>query len=110
LITDNLQSACALSHILIAKFYLPRRETRLNLLVEQHVARNAWEPCLQQDITAMQPWPQWQSEIVALLENDFDGALGSISIEDIDWPSWRPLYDQGRTPRSAIERALERDL
>jgi len=58
----------------------------------------------------MQPWPQWQSEIVALLESDFDGALGSISMEDIDWPSWRPLYEQGRTPRSAIERALERDL
>jgi hypothetical protein len=58
----------------------------------------------------MQPWVQWQSEIVTLLKNDFEGVLGYLSIEDVDWPSWLPLYEQGRSPRAAIERALERDL
>jgi hypothetical protein len=58
----------------------------------------------------MQPWTQWQMEIVALLQRDFEEALGHISIEDIDWPSWHALYIQGRSPRAAIERALERDI
>ncbi len=59
---------------------------------------------------SVQPWTQWQEEIVALLKNDFDETLSQISIEDVDWSSWRPFYDQGRSPRSAIERALERDI
>jgi hypothetical protein len=58
----------------------------------------------------MQPWTQWQYEVVALLKVDFDQTLGNISIEDVDWSSWRPFYEQGRSPRSAIERALERDI
>jgi hypothetical protein len=58
----------------------------------------------------MQPWILWQSEVVALLKDDFEQTLGHISIEDVDWPSWRPFYEQGRSPRSAIERALERDI
>ena len=57
----------------------------------------------------MQPWAQWQSEVVALLKRDFVEAL-VVSLDDIDWPSWRPFYEQGRSPRAAIERALERDL
>ena len=59
---------------------------------------------------SVQPWTQWQEEIVALLKNDFDETLSQISIEDVDWSSWRPFYDQGSSPRSAIERALERDI
>jgi hypothetical protein len=58
----------------------------------------------------MQPWTQWQQDVVALLKEDFDETLGLISIEDVDWSSWRPFFEQGRTPRSAIERALERDI
>ena len=60
-------------------------------------------------LISMQPWAQWQSEVVALLKRDFVEAL-VVSLDDIDWPSWRPFYEQGRSPRAAIERALERDL
>ena len=55
-------------------------------------------------------WEQWQQDIVALLKSDFGDALQIISIDDVDWPSWQGLYAQGRSPRAAIERALERDL
>ena len=58
----------------------------------------------------METWTQWQSEVVKLLRRDFEDLLGLISIEEIDWPAWQPYYQQGRTPRSAIERALELDL
>jgi hypothetical protein len=58
----------------------------------------------------MQPWTQWQSEIVTLLKYDFDQALRDISIEDIDWPSWLVFYAQGRSPRATIERARARSV
>jgi hypothetical protein len=63
-----------------------------------------------QQATPLRDWEQWQQDIVALLKIDFGDALQVISIDDVDWPSWQGLYAQGRSPRSAIERALERDL
>ena len=51
-----------------------------------------------------------QDRYVALLRGDFGDSLQVISIDDVDWPSWQGFYAQGRSPRSAIERALERDL
>jgi len=48
---------------------------------------------------------------VTLLQEDFGGeALRHICLEDVDWPSWHGFYLQGKSPRAAIERALERDL
>ena len=58
----------------------------------------------------VQTWEQWQCEIVTLLQQDFEEALQHISLDDIDWPSWRGFYLQGKSARAAIERALERDL
>lgn len=58
----------------------------------------------------METWAQWQREVVKLLQRDFEGLLGHISIEEIDWAAWHPYHQQGRSPRSAIERALELDL
>jgi hypothetical protein len=31
-------------------------------------------------------------------------------VDDVDWVAWYGLYLEGRTPRSAVNRALERDL
>jgi hypothetical protein len=36
--------------------------------------------------------------------------LHHISIDDVDWTAWRCFYEQRKTPRASIERALERDL
>jgi hypothetical protein len=58
----------------------------------------------------MQTWAMWQTEVVALLQGDFEELLRHISIEDVDWPSWQRFYLEGRSPRSAVDRALERDL
>jgi hypothetical protein len=55
-------------------------------------------------------WTQWQNEVVALLQRDFEEALHHIRIDDIDWPSWHDYYAQGKSPRAALDRALERDL
>jgi hypothetical protein len=58
----------------------------------------------------LHPWPQWQQEVVALLKHDFADTLEAISLDDIDWPSWHEYYVQGKSPRAAIDRALERDV
>jgi hypothetical protein len=58
----------------------------------------------------METWTQWQNEVVMLFRSDFEDLLGHISIDEVDWPAWRVYYQQGRSPRSAIERALELDL
>jgi hypothetical protein len=33
-----------------------------------------------------------------------------IGMEEVDWDSWRNFYIEGRTPKSAVDRALERDF
>lgn len=58
----------------------------------------------------IETWAEWQNEVVTLLRRDFEEVFGLISIEEIDWPAWHPFYEQGRSPRSAIERALELDV
>jgi hypothetical protein len=58
----------------------------------------------------VQTWVQWQNELVATLGAEFEEALHHISLDDIDWPAWRNFYLEGRSPRAAVDRALERDL
>jgi hypothetical protein len=55
-------------------------------------------------------WQRWQTEVVSLLRGYLHGELAAIDFEDVDWPSWRPFFVQGRSPRAAVDRALERDI
>jgi hypothetical protein len=55
-------------------------------------------------------WTQWQREVLALLRADESGVLQAIEIDEVDWDAWRALYAVGRSPRSAIDRALARDF
>jgi len=58
----------------------------------------------------MQPWAQWQAEVVATLGVELGEVLDPVSVDDVDWVAWYGLYLEDRTPRSAVNRALERDL
>ena len=58
----------------------------------------------------MQSWVQWQNEVVAMLGAELEEALHHVSSDDIDWTAWRNFYLEGRSPRAAVDRALERDL
>ena len=59
---------------------------------------------------ATMTWLQWQRAVVVLLRADLPELTERIGLDDVDWPSWRSFYNEGRTPRAAINRALERDL
>jgi hypothetical protein len=55
-------------------------------------------------------WVLWQRAVVALLRADVSGVLRSIEIDEVNWDAWRSFYTEGRSPRSAIDRALARDF
>jgi hypothetical protein len=57
-----------------------------------------------------QPWTQWQAEVVATLGIELGEVLDPVSVDDADWVAWYGLYLEGRSPRAAVNRALERDL
>jgi anti-sigma regulatory factor (Ser/Thr protein kinase) len=59
---------------------------------------------------AQQPWIQWQQSVIRLLRAEFNEALHHIGFDEVDWASWRTFYDEGRSPKAAIDRALERDF
>jgi hypothetical protein len=59
---------------------------------------------------SLQNWAQWQSAVLSLLRDDVSGALRSLKIDDVDWDAWRTYFMEGRSPRSAIDRALARDF
>jgi len=58
----------------------------------------------------MQTWTEWQSEVVTVLREDLDEFTNFISADDVDWAAFQPFFLEGRTARSAVNRALERDL
>ena len=60
--------------------------------------------------STVRSWTQWQAAVVQLLRADLAHALERIDIEDVDWAAWRDFYTKGRTPRSAVDRAYERDF
>jgi hypothetical protein len=59
---------------------------------------------------AVLEWLQWQLAVLAVLRADFIGVLQKIDLEEVDWDAWRNFYNEGRTPRAAVDRALERDF
>lgn len=55
-------------------------------------------------------WTQWQRAVVERLRADASGLLRFIDVDGVDWDTWRCLYTEGRSPESAVDRALARDF
>jgi hypothetical protein len=55
-------------------------------------------------------WQQGRTGVVAVIRYDFRDVLNDVGEADIDWEAWRPLFDEGRTPQAAVDRAFLRDL
>jgi hypothetical protein len=58
----------------------------------------------------MLSWNQWCEAVVRVLRVELADTLRHITLDDVDWEAWRCFYEGGRTPRAAVNRALERDL
>lgn len=55
-------------------------------------------------------WVHWRAAVVAELRRDLHGVLEELGEDDVDWDAWRPLYEEGRTPRAAVDCAFVRDM
>lgn len=53
-----------------------------------------------------QTWCEWQQAVVKLIREDFSEVLTQVGEEDVDWDAWRPLYEQGLSPRDAVADAF----
>jgi hypothetical protein len=54
----------------------------------------------------VQIWSEWQHSVVKLIRQDFSEVLTQVEEEDVDWDAWRPLYEQGLSPREAVADAF----
>lgn len=57
-------------------------------------------------ITQTLSWTEWQQTVLALIRRDFSEVLQEVGEQDVDWDAWRPLYDQGLSPRQAVAEAF----
>lgn len=53
-----------------------------------------------------QTWCKWQQAVVTLIREDFSEVLTQVEEDDVDWDAWRPLYEQGLSPRAAVADAF----
>jgi hypothetical protein len=54
----------------------------------------------------MHAWSEWQQAVVGLIRRDFSEVLTEVGEDDVDWEAWRPLFEQGLSPRDAVADAL----
>jgi hypothetical protein len=54
-------------------------------------------------------WFDWRLGVVEIIRADFRDVLENVGEDDIDWDAWRPLFEQGRTPKAAVDSAFLRD-
>lgn len=57
-----------------------------------------------------QSWYQWRASVVAVIRWDFRDVLDQVDDNDVDWDAWRSLFEEGRSPQAAVDRAFLRDL
>ena len=67
-------------------------------------------PRLRATDSADSAWEIWQSQVVDLLRSELFQELQVSTLDDVDWLTWQPYFSQGKSPRQAIEQALERAL
>jgi hypothetical protein len=58
----------------------------------------------------VQSWQQWRAGVVDEIRCDLAEVLADVKDADVDWEAWRPLYEEGRSPRAAVDRAFLRDI
>ncbi len=51
-------------------------------------------------------WQHWQANIVIIIRTEYSDLFPYIRQDEIDWDAWKPLYEQGYSPRIAVEQAI----
>lgn len=65
-------------------------------------------PTSGESIGTEERWQVWQHEVLSVIHSDFRNVLDTVEWDDIDWDAWRPLFEQGCSPRDAVRNAFGR--
>lgn len=55
------------------------------------------------------PWIQWQQQVLSKIRRDYAEVLQQLGFDEVDWATWRDLYDQGRSASDAVDYAFVRE-
>jgi hypothetical protein len=55
-------------------------------------------------------WPRWQQQVFAKIRQDYAEVLQHLSFDEVDWATWRELYEQGRSAEDAVDYAFVREV
>ena len=61
-------------------------------------------------IELTESWTDWRQGVVAVIRTEFHDIFDQVGDDDIDWEAWRPLFEEGRSPKAAVDRAFLRDV
>ena len=61
-------------------------------------------------MTQTEHWMEWRRGVVCTIRAHFGDVLDTIGEEDVDWDAWRPFYEEGRSPKAAVERAFLQEI
>ena len=61
-------------------------------------------------IELTESWTDWRKGVVAIIRTEFRDIFDKVDDTDIDWEAWRPLFEEGRSPKAAVDRAFLRNL
>jgi len=65
---------------------------------------------LDADLEEANSWARWQHGVMSVIRIEFEELFAYVDRDDVDWNAWRPLYDEGRSPKAAVDRAFARDI
>ena len=54
-------------------------------------------------------WSHWQHQVLGKIQRDYAEILQHLTLDDIDWVTWRELYEQGRSATDAVDYAFARE-
>jgi hypothetical protein len=80
----------------LARYFAQAPAWRITGLLREHIL----------SITQTLSWTEWQKTVLQLIRRDFSEVLKDVSEQDVDWDAWRPLYEQGLSPRQAVAEAF----
>ncbi len=54
-------------------------------------------------------WSQWQQQVLGKIQRDYADILQHLTLDEVDWATWRELYEQGRSATDAVDYAFVRE-
>lgn len=61
---------------------------------------------IRQSFDADHEWRIWRENVIAIIRTKYHDLFPYLQHSEIDWDAWKPLYEQGHTPQTAVASGL----